>query len=47
MLAIPTIVVVPVPVPIVTLSESTNDLPITVLPVLNKLSSRLYERVAT
>ena len=41
MLAIPTIVLVVIPVPIAALSESTKEGPITVLPVLNKLSSRL------
>ena len=47
MFAILTIAVVPTPTPIVVLSDSIKVTPpIEVLPVLSKLSSRLYEIAA-
>ena len=45
-LAILTIVVAPIPEPIVTLSVSMIDGPTAVVPVLSRLSSRLYEIAA-
>ena len=41
-----TIVVAPIPEPIAILSVSMIDGPIAVIPVLSKLSSRLYEMAA-